>query len=1110
MDCRTALKPQTKLYFYDKEGGKILYTIVREIGRGSSCIVYEASHKTTTDDRKLYRIKECYPYKLQIRREDSGRLIPNIEDKKLFENLQGKMRADFKTANSLFYSEGVMGMFTDQMDTYCCNGTTYIVSAFSAEKTLATYKPVSIKECVMLVKQVAYVIEKIHQQGFLYLDTKPNNILIVEGLESRIQLFDFDSLISIQEITNKKDLKCSDLRLSYSKGFAPVELQTARIKHIGTHTDVFGVGALLFYLLFGCTPTAMDCESDAIYPFEKMGYDSKKCDDKLFGELADFFHNALANYYLDRYQSMQQVFDKLCEIEPLADIMIPRIFSTILPTTTYIIGRDAEFRQIDEFIDDTEQRCMFVTGMGGIGKSTLVRGYIQSRRHKFDTVLYMQFDGTMETTIVNDMNIEINTLKYSETEKSNIRYFDKKIQKIRELVRNKAALIVIDNFGGEIDKDTLEILKIGCKVILVSRQAPAYRDGLELPIESITDKSILRKIFEKHLGNSISTKEQSLFENIVNRVNGHTLVLELIAKQIGSSHITLSEAASLVDEHGFSDMASEKVNYEKDGQARRDTIGNIIDALFEASKLSTEKRLLLKIFSLIGVEGIDINLYRKILQVKSMDAINEMVTDGWLMLNKDILSMHPVIQEAIYRWEWTEEWLDAAEALLTYFYIEINLEATKNNYPKKLYDLLTKGERMISDDARNSVMYQKMVVWRDNILEKQFQKGGIVGKVNRERYLRINDNAPADKKKLEYYVLQAEKILGQCKRENTIKQLEIYVNLLYITVLYMPSYREDYILSQTKKIFSENMDDFVLERTTELLQRNESRNPITIMRLYRNTALIHAEKRNTDALEKVISKAWKLARWAKHSQVYAIYYDLLSEYYDIMLDGAYDAETPKEKEYLQELLSAIDKALKYSKKHMTRDVEHLYAKNILAKATILMRSGYGKSDEIRKLIGLAQRVIEDNTLPYADVRHQYYMVCGWYYAFISEDVEATDAVIYLAKELSLKIATTDLDVIDKTLVPCANIYLELQCYEKSMKLLNDGIKICLEYEALEVYNRKCKELCEYLHDVVNMTDYPKRYKMLIDLIASDAEDVQSKKNFSLALEVLCFNTENFD
>ena len=62
MDFRIALEPQTKLSFYDKSGGEICYTIVREIGRGSSCIVYEASHETNTEINRLYRIKECYPY----------------------------------------------------------------------------------------------------------------------------------------------------------------------------------------------------------------------------------------------------------------------------------------------------------------------------------------------------------------------------------------------------------------------------------------------------------------------------------------------------------------------------------------------------------------------------------------------------------------------------------------------------------------------------------------------------------------------------------------------------------------------------------------------------------------------------------------------------------------------------------------------------------------------------------------------------------------------------------------------------------------------------------------------------------------------------------------
>lgn len=48
--------------------------------------------------------------------------------------------------------------------------------------------------------------------------------------------------------------------------------------------------------------------------------------------------------------------------------------------------------------------------------------------------------------------------------------------------------------------------------------------------------------------------------------------------------------------------------------------------------------------------------------------------------------MNNVIQEAVHRWEWTNDSIHAARQFLTYFYIEIHLESTKNNYPKKLGD----------------------------------------------------------------------------------------------------------------------------------------------------------------------------------------------------------------------------------------------------------------------------------------------------------------------------------------------------------------------------------------------------------------------------------------
>ena len=82
----------------------------------------------------------------------------------------------------------------------------------------------NLKECITLIKQVVYVLGNIHKMGYLYLDIKPDNVLIVDGYQKQVQLFDFNSLFEWKKVNQP-----SDIRLSYTKGFAPIELQTSKI-----------------------------------------------------------------------------------------------------------------------------------------------------------------------------------------------------------------------------------------------------------------------------------------------------------------------------------------------------------------------------------------------------------------------------------------------------------------------------------------------------------------------------------------------------------------------------------------------------------------------------------------------------------------------------------------------------------------------------------------------------------------------------------------------------------------------------------------------------------------------------------------------------------------
>ena len=47
--------------------------------------------------------------------------------------------------------------------------------------------------------------------------------------------------------------------------------------------------------------------------------------------------------------------------------------------------------------------------------------------------------------------------------------------------------------------------------------------------------------------------------------------------------------------------------------------------------LSSQKKVLLKVLSLIGDEGIEINTFQRIMQLESKDDLNELIKDGWIL-----------------------------------------------------------------------------------------------------------------------------------------------------------------------------------------------------------------------------------------------------------------------------------------------------------------------------------------------------------------------------------------------------------------------------------------------------------------------------------------------
>ena len=1040
MDFRTALKKNTVLHFKDSNGAAVVYTINREIGRGGSCIVYDAFYETNAGNRKNVRIKECYPFRLKIVRNASGSLSASENDKNEFIALQSKMLSDFRISSSLFYSDGLGDSLTDSLDIYTANNTSYIVSAYSPENTLASYKPESLKECISIVKKTAYTLSRIHDAGYLYLDLKPDNVLIVKGQAERIQLFDFDSLLPVSSSSQKaakSDPGSQRVRLSYSKGFAAVELQMSALDKLGPYTDVYSVGALLFYMLFNTTPSAPDCSENAEYDFSAMNYASPEYQDKLFFALTEFFHRTLADFYLDRYSDMDEVFGKLEEIEKYADTEIPFIRSTPIIRPHILVGREKELELLDKLIKDANEHCIFITGMGGIGKSALVREYLSAHKAEFDSILYLKYAGSLTDTITDDIHLSINTVEKNDAETPE-EYFQRKLRCISRLTANTDSVLVIDNFPENCAVSTAPVLAVFSKVIFISRSSICFPSFTALNIEAIQSTAALRALFEGYMQKHIEQSESEYFENILEKIDNHTLALELIAKQIANSYLSIKEASSLVAEYGFSRMASEKIIYDKDMTVYYDTIGNIITALFIADNLSETKKMILKTVSLFDDCGIDVNMLQNMLALPAKDDINELKSAGWLQSDGSVFSMHPVINEIVCHLPWNEMYISAFMKSAEYLYKQIVKVWSRDSRPMKLFS--------VPDDV---CPIKGKHLFKRKKTSKDLSRTRYAFLPSKDEILQEARKADEDRMRLEKLVRLCKSFLENSGHEKKLSEAFLYKELLYAVIINIPCQHENYII----------------EKSNQLLHSGCFKNTAALMQLYMRLVDIYTAKKDYETAFTILKEAKKAAAASRSNQTYAMYYSMLSWYYDTILDGAYIAVTESEQELFDKNMEAMELSLYYAGKLEDPSGKSLFVKELLSKATILMRSRQYDKAELDSILLKANNIAAETAKSYPMLISYCDMVTAWYFTLVEKNYPEAVKFMNKSREIAALASETEFYEICEPIVPCANIEFTWGHYEEAAEILHYAVGICEKYENVVPYIRLKSDLLGFALDV---------------------------------------------
>lgn len=240
MNTSQTLAPGTLLYNGD-------YRIVRVLGRGGFGITYLAENVNL---EKRVAIKEFFPQGMYNRDGVSGYAsVGSVDNNEIVDKLKKKFLKEARRLAGLRDDSivAVSNAFEE-------NGTAYYVMDFIEGRDLQTIVreegPMAVDRALRYVRQVGDALDYLHDRRINHLDVKPANIL-VDPSKDRAVLIDF----GLSKQYDENDHQTSTTPVGVSRGYAPFEQYKAGgVKEFSAPTDVYSLGATLYYLLTGERP----------------------------------------------------------------------------------------------------------------------------------------------------------------------------------------------------------------------------------------------------------------------------------------------------------------------------------------------------------------------------------------------------------------------------------------------------------------------------------------------------------------------------------------------------------------------------------------------------------------------------------------------------------------------------------------------------------------------------------------------------------------------------------------------------------------------------------------------------------------------------------------
>ena len=638
IDSRIALPRGFKLKIGEKE-----YCITSEVGRGANSIVYNAEYVDSSGIEHLARVKELYPIYITIYRNSCHEISCDERQLDKYEAAKKRFQSSYKSNAEFRRMYGMVNSTVNVVDMAELNGTIYSVMSLDEGEDYLSYKDESLIETFTHVKTLATVIDKYHEEGFLHLDIKPENVFVIPETAEHILLFDFDSVCRISDLRGKRILD-----LSFSEGFSAPEQMQGNISKIGPQTDIYALGALLFYKIFDRKPTLADSRYFSRFDYKDMRFYDERLRPAFFTKLKEFFHKTMVVSTLLRWKSVKEVIVALEELIKLADLEATYLIDTFTYNSAYFVGREEELEEIHEELKDNS--VLFLSGIGGIGKTELAKRFVARYREEFDTVAFAYFQNSIEYTMCHEILINNMSMEEEESEQE---YFERVLEVLRKST-SKRDLILLDNFDVERDDRLEELLQCPCKFLITTRNRN-IRDWNfnEVKVDRMTDDKDLMALFASYNEEEYEAAEYEAVRELIDFVDGHTMTVELIAKYLRDSEQSPLELyRNFMEKSGVTNTDDGRiVNQRKDRRMNSESVNRHLSILFDVFNFDEASKEIISSLSLFAGIRIRRLLFEELCARDGVRGyIDILIRRGWIEStgeNQKIF-LHQVIQDLVY------------------------------------------------------------------------------------------------------------------------------------------------------------------------------------------------------------------------------------------------------------------------------------------------------------------------------------------------------------------------------------------------------------------------------------------------------------------------------